>query len=49
MLHRAEVRRLLDFIVEEFPSPLDRGAITVIGKGGEEKERPCEPAGDEPR
>ncbi|TMM25509.1 MAG: elongation factor G [Actinobacteria bacterium] len=39
------IDRLLDFIVEEFPSPLDRGPITVIGKGGETKERPCDPAG----
>src|SRR5947199_5748 len=31
------IDRLLDFIVDEFPSPLDRGPITVIGKGGETK------------
>ena len=29
------IDRLLDFIVEEFPSPLDRGPITVIGKDGD--------------
>jgi elongation factor G len=39
------VDRLLDFIVEEFPSPVDRGPITVLGKGGEPKERSCDPAG----
>jgi elongation factor G len=39
------VDRLLDFIVEEFPSPLDRGPVTVLGKGGEAKERPCDPSG----
>jgi elongation factor G len=39
------IDRLLDFIVEEFPSPLDRGPITVLGKGGDEKERACDPAG----
>jgi elongation factor G len=37
------VDRLLEFIVEEFPSPLDRNPITVIAKGGEEKERACDP------
>ena len=39
------IDRLLDFIVEEFPSPLERGPITVIGKDGTESERPCEPNG----
>jgi elongation factor G len=34
------IDRLLDFIVEEFPSPLERGPITVIGKDGTESERP---------
>jgi elongation factor G len=34
------IDRLLDFIVEEFPSPLERGPITVIGKDGTETERP---------
>jgi elongation factor G len=37
------IDRLLDFVVEEFPSPLDRAPLTVIGKGGEEKERTCDP------
>jgi elongation factor G len=37
------IDRLLDFIVEEFPSPIERGAVTVLGKGGEPKERPCDP------
>ena len=27
------IDRLLDFIVEEFPSPLDRAPVTVIGEG----------------
>jgi elongation factor G len=39
------IDRLLDFIVEEFPSPLDRGPVKVIAKDGEEKERPCDPSG----
>ena len=39
------IDRLLDFLVEEFPSPLDRGPITVLGKGGDDKERACDPAG----
>jgi elongation factor G len=39
------IDRLLDFIVEEFPSPLDRAPLTVIGKGGEEKQRTCDPTG----
>ena len=39
------IDRLLDFLVEEFPSPLDRGPIAVVGKGGDEKERACDPAG----
>ena len=29
------IDRLLDFIVEEFPSPIDRGSVVVHGKGGE--------------
>jgi elongation factor G len=37
------VDRLLDFIVEEFPSPADRGPITVIDKSGAEVERACDP------
>jgi elongation factor G len=39
------IDRLLDFIVEEFPSPLDREPLMVIGKGGEEKERTSDPNG----
>src|SRR6185436_14729028 len=39
------IDRLLDFIVEEFPSPSDRGAITVVGKGGDEESREPDPGG----
>ena len=39
------IDRLLDFIVEEFPSPLDRAPATVIGKGGEEEQRPSDANG----
>jgi elongation factor G len=39
------IDRLLDFIVEEFPSPVDRGPVTVVGKGGTDAERVCDPAG----
>ena len=39
------IDRLLDFIVEEFPSPLDRAPVTVIGKGGDEQSRTCDPNG----
>jgi elongation factor G len=39
------IDRLLDFIVEEFPSPLDRGPVKVIAKGGEDNERTCDPNG----
>ncbi len=39
------IDRLLDFIVEEFPSPLDRGPIAVVGKSGDPREQPCDPAG----
>ncbi|HEX9717197.1 MAG TPA: elongation factor G [Actinomycetota bacterium] len=38
------VDRVLQFIVDEFPSPADRGLVTVISKSGEEKERACDPA-----
>jgi elongation factor G len=38
------IDRLLDFVVEEFPSPQDRGPVTVVGKTGDEGERPCEPS-----
>jgi elongation factor G len=39
------IDRLLDFIVEEFPSPVDRGPISVVGKNGDDKQRACEPEG----
>jgi elongation factor G len=39
------IDRLLDFIVEEFPSPVDRGAITVHGKAEAELERTPDPSG----
>jgi elongation factor G len=39
------IDRLLDFIVEEFPSPAERGPVTVVGKGGDGKERACDPSG----
>jgi elongation factor G len=37
------VDRLLQLIVDEFPSPAERTAITVLTKGGDEKERPTDP------
>ena len=36
--------RVLQFIVDEFPSPVDRGPITVVSKSGEEKQRTCDPS-----
>jgi elongation factor G len=36
------IDRLLDFIVEEFPSPLDRAPMTVVAKDGQENERACD-------
>ena len=42
------IDRLLDFLVEEFPSPLDRAPITVHGSskgGGGDAERTCNPDG----
>ncbi|MDH4112705.1 MAG: GTP-binding protein, partial [Actinomycetota bacterium] len=39
------IDRLLDFIVEEFPSPLDRGPVTVVGPDDSEEERDADPAG----
>jgi len=39
------VDRLLAFIAEEFPSPLDRGPIEVTEKNGTSKERGCDPNG----
>ncbi len=38
------IDRLLDFVLEEFPSPVDRGPVKVIGKTGDESERPCDPS-----
>jgi elongation factor G len=38
------IDRLLDFITEEFPSPLDRGSVEVTAKDGATKERPCDAA-----
>ena len=40
------VDRVLQFVADEFPSPLDRGPVTVLDKAGEEKQRACDP--DEP-
>jgi elongation factor G len=37
------VDRLLQLIVDEFPSSAERKAITVLTKGGDEKERPTDP------
>jgi elongation factor G len=37
--------RVAEFIVNEFPSPLDRSPIKVLTKGGEEQERPVDPGG----
>jgi elongation factor G len=39
------VDRLLDFIVEEFPSPVDRAPIAATGKDGGEIELACDPGG----
>ncbi|HET9249318.1 MAG TPA: elongation factor G [Actinomycetota bacterium] len=39
------IDRLLDFIVEEFPSPLERAPLPVVAKGGEEQERTADPNG----
>jgi elongation factor G len=39
------IDRLLDFIVEEFPSPADREPIAVVGKGGGEETRAADPTG----
>jgi elongation factor G len=36
------VDRVLQFIADEFPSPLDRGPVTVHDKAGEEKQRACD-------
>jgi elongation factor G len=37
------VDRVLQFIADEFPSPIDRGPVTVLTKSGEEKQRDCDP------
>jgi elongation factor G len=37
------VDRLLQFVVDAFPSPADRQAIGVVSKSGERKERLCDP------
>jgi elongation factor G len=37
------VDRLLQFIADEFPSPADRGEITVMTRSGEENMRACDP------
>jgi elongation factor G len=37
------IDRLLDFIVEEFPSPLDRAPVAVQGKGDVDGQRTCDP------
>ena len=37
------VDRLLQFIADEFPSPADRGEITVMTRSGEENSRACDP------
>jgi elongation factor G len=37
------VDRLLQFIADEFPSPADRGDITVMTRSGEENSRACDP------
>jgi elongation factor G len=39
------IDRLLDFIVEEFPSPVDRGPVTVTTKDGSDAERACDRSG----
>jgi elongation factor G len=39
------VDRLLAFIAEEFPSPLDRDPVEVTAKNGDVVIRPCDPAG----
>jgi elongation factor G len=41
----AGVDRLAQFMVEAFPSPLDRPPVAVIKKGGAEEERGCDPNG----
>jgi len=38
------IDRLLSFIAEEFPSPVDRGPVSVVRKDGSEAERACDAA-----
>ena len=38
------VDRLLAFIAEEFPSPLERDPVQVTSKNGDTKERSCDPS-----
>jgi elongation factor G len=39
------VDRLASFVADAFPSPAERAPVTVTTKGGEERERACDPAG----
>ena len=39
------VDRVLQFIADEFPSPIERKPLKVIAKGGEDRERTCDPNG----
>jgi elongation factor G len=41
----AGVDRLADLVVDAFPSPAERPAVTVMTKDGEEQERACDPNG----
>ncbi|HEY3209518.1 MAG TPA: elongation factor G, partial [Actinomycetota bacterium] len=41
----AGVDRLMDFIVEAFPSPAERPSVKVRSKDGQEREAPLDPAG----
>ena len=41
----AGVDRLAQFVIEAFPSPLDRPPVKVIKKDGSEEERACDPNG----
>jgi elongation factor G len=38
------IDRALQFIADEFPSPLERGSVVAIAKDGSEVERPCDPS-----
>src|SRR3712207_1639322 len=39
------IDRVLQFIADEFPSPLERGSVTAVAKDGSEVERTCDPKG----